>query len=381
MTSNPTQLKAAAVALALLALLLTGCEGEPDPSKQPLRLGVIVEATGPYASLGVAGRNGMQLAVEQANANGGINGRQVELLYRNDVSSAEAMQQGMRDLIAANVEVILGPMTSKTAMQLIPAANDAGIVLMGGTTLSRLLAGHDDQFFRTIRHDNPDAKGIAQYFRKRLGLTRISVIVEDSNPPYSEPWMLDFKRYMANEAGEMAPALHFSRNEQTDYAALAKQLIAQQPQAVVLVSSALDAAMLANQLRLLEPQLPLAGSIWAAEDALLQLGGKAVEGLVSIQPYQLRDPSPLFSRFRSDYERRFKAPIDSPAIVGYDATNVVLQALRERKPSETVKQALLRVRKFQGVQQLISLDGFGDIDSDSNIFLKVVRNGQFIDVP
>jgi hypothetical protein len=55
--------------------------------------------------------------------------------------------------------------------------------------------------------------------------------------------------------------------------------------------------------------------------------------------------------------------------------------LRERKPNETVKQALLRVRKFQGVQQLISLDGFGDIDSDSNIFLKVVRNGQFIDVP
>lgn len=381
MTSNPMQLKAAAVALALLALLLTGCEAEPEPGKQPLRLGVIVEATGPYASLGVAGRNGMQLAVEQANANGGINGRPVELLYRNDVSSAEAMQQGMRDLIAANVEVILGPMTSKTAMQLIPAANDAGIVLMGGTTLSRLLAGHDDQFFRTIRHDNPDAKGIAQYFRKRLGLTRISVIVEDSNPPYSEPWMLDFKRYLANEAGEMAPALHFSRNEQTDYAALAKQLIAQQPQAVVLVSSALDAAMLANQLHLLEPQLPLAGAVWAAEDALLQLGGKAVEGLVSIQAYQLHDSSPLFSRFRSAYERRFKASIDSPAIVGYDATNVVLQALRERKPSETVKQALLRVRKFQGVQQLISLDGFGDIDSDSNIFLKVVRNGQFIDVP
>jgi branched-chain amino acid transport system substrate-binding protein len=381
MTSNPMHLKAAAVALALLALLLTGCEGEPDPSKRPLRLGVIVEATGPYASLGVAGRNGMQLAVEQANANGGINGRPVELLYRNDVSSVDTMQQGMRDLIAANVEVILGPMTSKTAMQLIPAANDAGIVLMGGTTLSRLLAGHDDQFFRTIRHDNPDAKGIAQYLRKRLGLTRISVIVEDSNPPYSEPWMLDFKRYLANEAGEMAPALHFSRNEQTDYAALAKQLIAQQPQAVVLVSSALDAAMLANQLHLLEPQLPLAGAVWAAEDALLQLGGKAVEGLVSIQAYQLRDPSPLFSSFRSDYERRFKAPIDSPAIVGYDATNVVLQALRERKPNETVKQALLRVRKFQGVQQLISLDGFGDIDSDSNIFLKVVRNGQFIDVP
>ncbi|MBX9915362.1 MAG: ABC transporter substrate-binding protein [Pseudomonadaceae bacterium] len=381
MTSNLGLLKVAAVALALLALWLSGCEAEPDPSTQPLRLGVIVEATGPNASLGVAGRNGMQLAVEQANANGGINGRQVELLYRNDVSTPEAMQQGMRDLIAANVEAILGPMTSRTAMHLIPAANDAGIILMGGTTLSRLLAGHDDQFFRTIRHDNPDAKGIAQYFRKRLGLARISVIVEDSNPPYSEPWLLDFKRYLASEAGEMAPELHFSRNEQTDYAALAKQLMAQQPQGVVLVTGALDAAMLATQLHNIEPKLPLAGAVWAAEDALLQLGGQAVEGLISIQAYELRDPSPLFSSFRSAYERRFKAPVDSPAIVGYDATNVLLQALRERKPNETLKKALLRVRKFQGVQQSISLDGFGDIDSDSQVFLKVVRNGQFIDVP
>ncbi|MDO8698313.1 MAG: ABC transporter substrate-binding protein, partial [Pseudomonas sp.] len=268
MTSSPRQLKRSVAALALLALLLGGCGAESD-SSQPVRLGVMVEATGPYASLGVAGRNGMQLAVEQANANGGIHGRPIELLYRNDVSNPEVTQQGINELIAAKVEAILGPMTSKTAVQLIPLATNAGILLMGGTTLSRLLAGHDDQYFRIVRHDNPDAKGIARYLRKRLGLARISVIVEDSNPPYTEPWMLDFNRYLAAEAGEMQPPLHFIRSAQTDYAALAQQLLAQQPQAVVLLTSALDAAMLATQLRQLEPQLPLAGAIWAAEDVLL----------------------------------------------------------------------------------------------------------------
>ncbi|MFZ3186261.1 MAG: ABC transporter substrate-binding protein [Pseudomonas sp.] len=379
MTSSPRQLKRSVAALALLALLLGGCGAEPD-SSQPVRLGVMVEATGPYASLGVAGRNGMQLAVEQANANGGIHGRPIELLYRNDVSNPEVTQQGINELIAAKVEAILGPMTSKTAVQLIPLATNAGILLMGGTTLSRLLAGHDDQYFRIVRHDNPDAKGIARYLRKRLGLARISVIVEDSNPPYTEPWMLDFNRYLAAEAGEMQPPLHFIRSAQTDYAALAQQLLAQQPQAVVLLTSALDAAMLATQLRQLEPQLPLAGAIWAAEDVLLQLGGRAVEGLVSIQAYDLHDSTPAFSAVRTAYEQRFKAPIDSPAIVGYDATNVVLRALRERQANETLKQTLLRLRKFQGLQYGISLDGFGDIDIDSPVFLKIVRGGQFADV-
>lgn len=369
------------IALLLGSGLLASCGNNASDAVKPLRLGVIVEATGPYASLGVAGRNGMQLAVEQANASGGINGRPIELLYRNDLTSPAAIEQAGHELIEAKVEAILGPMTSTTAGKLLPLVNDAGVVLMGGTTLSRLLAGHDDYFFRTTRHDNPDAKGIAAYFHQRLALQRISVIVEDSNPAYSEPWMLDFTRYLNQQGGELAPALHFTRSPQTDYPALAKQLLAQQPEAVLLVCSALDGAMLATQLRLIEPQLKLAGAIWAAEDVLLQLGGKSVEGLISVQAYQLNSTEPRFSAFRSAYEQRFKTTIDSPAAVGYDTANVLLRALRERKPSESVKQTLLRLRTFQGIQQPINLNGFGDIDTDTPVFLKEVRNGQFSELP
>lgn len=144
--------------LALLLAVLAACGAGQDLSQQSPHIGVIVEATGPNASLGVAGRNGIQLAVEQANANDGINGRPIERLYRNDACDTAAAQQDMHQLIAAKVEAVLGPMTSKTAMLLAPIANDSGTVLMGGSTLSRLLAGHDDYYFRTVRHDNPDAK-------------------------------------------------------------------------------------------------------------------------------------------------------------------------------------------------------------------------------
>jgi ABC-type branched-subunit amino acid transport system substrate-binding protein len=74
MSSSPRQRAYATVALAFL-VLLTGCGAEQGPNKQPPRLAVIVEASGPNASLGVAGRNGMQLAVGQTNASGSIHGR------------------------------------------------------------------------------------------------------------------------------------------------------------------------------------------------------------------------------------------------------------------------------------------------------------------
>src|SRR3990167_4491213 len=138
------------------ALLLAACE-EQASAPPPIRLGVIVDVSGPSASLGLAGRNGMQLAVEEANAAGGIQGRPVELLYRDDGFDPQRARQAAAELIAIPVEAALGPMTSLIAEQLAPQFTEAGILLMGGTPLSPLLAGRDDQFFRTLSHTNPDA--------------------------------------------------------------------------------------------------------------------------------------------------------------------------------------------------------------------------------
>ena len=60
-----------------------------------------------------------------------------------------------------------------------------------------------------------------------------------------------------------------------------------------------------------------------------------------------------------------------------DRRGVLVQALRQRQADESLKQALLRIRSFQGVQQLISFDGFGDVDSPAR--LKIIHAGQFID--
>lgn len=358
--------------IALLAGLLLGCE----PPK-PVYIGVIVDASGPTASLGIAGRNGMQLAIEQANATGGIHGRPIEPLFKDDAFNPQIAQQATRELLTAKVEAILGPMTSKIAIQIMPLANEAGVLLMGGTAISPLLAGKDDQFFRTLSHKNPDALSIAQYLHQHLGLQRVSVIVEQSNQVFTEPWLSDFQGYYAAAGGSLQHTVRFTNNPQLDYAALAKQALVDQPQAVLLICSALDAALLATQLRQQRPDLPLAAASWAAADALLDMGGRAVEGLISAQAYDMHDQSAAFVAFRQAYELRFKTPIDTAAMVGYNAANVLLQALRERQPGESLKHTLLRLRKFQGVQQTVIFDDFGDVDS--RVFIKVIRAGQFAD--
>lgn len=115
---------------------------------------------------------------------------------------------------------------------------------------------------------------------------------------------------------------------------------------------------------------------WAAADALLEMGGRAVEGMITGQAYDLSDQSPAFLAFKQAYQQRFGQSIDTAAVTAYNATQVLLHALRERQPQESLKQTLLRIRHFASLQQPIDLDEFGD--SASRFYLMVVRQGRFI---
>ena len=363
-----------------LLILLTGlCLSACEPTEQaqpPIRLGVIIDTSGPTSSLGIAGRNGMQLAVEQSNAAGGIHGRQIELLQRDDGFNLQQASHAASELIDAKVDAVFGPMTSLIAEQLAPQFTAAGILLMGGTPLSPLLAGRDDQFFRILSHTSPDALGIVQYLRQQLGIDQVTVLIEDSNHTFTRPWLAAFQRYLASEGGSIGQTIAFTRDAQTDFAALATQALADQPRAVILISNALDTAMLATQLRQQNPQLVLATPAWAAADALLEMGGSAMEGIITGQAYDLNDQSPAFTAFKHTYQQRFGQPIDTAAVTAYNATQVLLTALRERQPQESPKQALLRIRHFVGLQKPIDLDEFGD--AESRFYMMVVRQGRFV---
>lgn len=362
--------------LLLASLLLSACEPSAEQPIEPIRLGVIVDTSGPTSSLGIAGRNGMQLAVEQTNAAGGIHGRPIELLQRDDGFNPQQAAQAATELIDAKVDAVFGPMTSLIAEQLAPQFTAAGVLLMGGTPLSPLLAGRDDQFFRILSHTSPDALGIAQHLQHQLGIGQVTVLIEESNHTFTRPWLADFQRYFAAEGGSVSQIIAFTRNAQTDFATLAQQALANKPRAVILISNALDTAMLATQLRQKNSHLVLATPAWAAADALLEMGGRAVEGMITGQAYDLSDQSPAFLAFKQAYQQRFGQSIDTAAVTAYNATQVLLHALRERQPQESLKQTLLRIRHFASLQQPIDLDEFGD--SASRFYLMVVRQGRFI---
>ncbi len=358
-------------ALIALSLLVTACS---DP--EPIRLGFIAGLSGANAYFGVAARNGTQLAVEQHHADTTKPVRSVQLIIRDDELSPEQGKKMLAQLLEQRVHAVIGPMTSNVAMALAPMATEAGVLLMGGPVSTYLLNSRDDQFFRTIGSNNEPARLMAAYLRQQHDVVRVSLIVDNRNKAYTDSWAGHFNTRLAELGGSIVQNTAFDSSTAPDYAQVASQALEQNTQAVMLITSALDAALLINQLRQQQDSLVIAAAEWAGSGKLIELGGNAVENVIVAQYINMQDTSPAFSAFRDAFTKRFGEAPGFPAMTAYNATRVVLQGLGEQRDEESLKQTLLRLRQFEGVQRAIEFDAYGDTNIPT--YITYIRNGQYL---
>ncbi|GFE59388.1 ABC transporter substrate-binding protein [Geobacter sp. AOG1] len=352
------------------AMLLAACQ------KEPVRLGFVGGITGRSADLGVAGRNGAMLAVEQKNAAGGINGHLVELLIRDDGQSPDAARRVVAELIGRDVEIIIGPMTSSIAMATVPLVNSSKTVMLSPTVTTTDLAGKDDNFLRVIATTRDYASKSARYQAEKLGHRTVAAIYDLDNRSYTESWINDFRTTLESLGGRMAAVKSFRSGDDTVFSEEAKGLLSSRPDVVLVVCNAVDAAMICQQVRKLKPSQPIVMAEWASTQRLIELAGAAVESVHVAQYLDHNDHSERYQNFRRAYQERFGQEPGYAGIAGYDSATVALAALARRKAGTSIKEAILAIRTFQGVQQTITIDRFGD--ADRRTFITTIRNGQYV---
>lgn len=357
-------------ALLALALTLAGCS-EP----QPVRLGFVGGLSGRVADLGIAGRNGVILAVEDWNGRGGINGRPIELLIRDDRQDAEVARAAFRELVAGGVEVVIGHMTSSMSVATVPIANERGVLMVSPTTTTDTLAGIDDQFLRVISPTRGYAAKNARYQAEILKRRRVAAIYDLRNEAYTKSWFDNFRAEFEALGGEVSEPLTFASGPEVDFYALAQRLLEAAPEAVLILANSVDAALLCQQIRKLDPQVGISLSEWAATERLVELGGTAVEGVLIAQFFDRASNDPRYLDFRSRFVQRFSQEPGFAGVAGYDAAQVVLSARAQTDGAGGLKQRILAIGEFSGVQGPLRIDRFGD--ADRRTYLTTVRNGNF----
>ena len=356
--------------LALAGLALLGCE-----PPQPIRIGFLGGLSDRASDVGEAGRNGVQLALEQRNAAGGVHGRPLELVARDDAQTREIAAKGANELIEAKVEAIVGPFASAMAAAALPHINRKQVVMVSPTITSMDFYGNDDYLFRINRTTRDNAHDYARRLFAQ-GQRRVAVAYDLRNRSFTESWFREFESAFSGLGGRTVAAVTLESRPDADFGEVMRTMLAGEPDGLMFVAAAIDLTRLCQQAKLQAPQMPIAAAEWAASEKLIELGGKALEGLVIVQAFDRDDQSEHYQAFRSAYFKRFQREPGYSSVLAYDAATALFDAMERRGADETLKQALVRYAPFQGLQQQIAFDANGD--TPRTVYFTQIRDGRYV---
>lgn len=355
-----------------LVWVIVGCAGNP-----PVRVGFIAELTGVQSEVGVYGRDGALLALETINDAGGIGGRPLELLVRDDLGTHEGAKAAAEELVDADVVAIVGHMISELALTADHVTEPAEMVLFSPTAASEVFTRNDDLFFRIASPLSLQTTVFAHYIFEQRGVTSIAIVYDADNAAFSEQYVEKFSASYTALSGQVVKAISIASSAQPDFAVLVDELRQAAPAGVLFVTSPVDTALLIQHIRLAEWRPELFSSSWAGTAALIQDGGQAVDGLIVAFVYNINNQSPAYLDFKARYETRFGRQPTFAAALAYETMMILAEALEKTSgQSDGLPQALREIQDFPVLGGNISLDDFGDVIRP--IYLIQVQDGQFI---
>lgn len=347
---------------------------------EPIFIGFSGQLSGAYADLGIKGRDGVMLAVEHINAKGGIAGRSLKLIVQDDKGTPEGTLSADKKLIDANVVAIIGHMTSGQTMAALPVVEKAGMVLISPTTSTVELTGRDDFFFRVAATCTTEARILSRHIYKNRNVHRLAVVLDTDNAAYSNAYLDAFSKVFKEAGGDVIGEWRFSSIGKPDFNQIAEDMKTREPDAALIIASPLDTALIAQKIKAVNPLILLFSSAWGQTDAMLQYGGKAVEGIEIILYFDSNSQNPLFRKFSSQYYGKFGHEPSFAGGSGYEAMQVLAAALEKTKGQKAgIREALKEIRDVDGLQGTISMDRYGDVRRTH--FLHIVENGKFITKP
>lgn len=343
--------------------------------RPPIVLGFVGNLTGKGADLGVDCRRGTELAIVHANRNGGVNGRMVELQAVDDGQNEEQATEAVRGLLAQALPAIIGHTTSAMSLATLPLVDGSSTLMVSPTTSTPLLQDRDDNFIRSCVVASAAAASMARYLRREAGVRRAGVVYDVGNKAYTGQWYENFSRTFLEEGGETVEGFTFTSESDAGLFSLVKEMRGRDMDVLVIVANSVDGAMLCQQVRKIGWAVPLALADWAATERLIDLGGEAVENVIISQFFNRMSDKPEYVQFKREFVESYKSEPGFGALHAYNATKMVLESMARQESGESLKQAILRISRFQGLQDDIVINRFGD--SNHPTYIGVILNGKF----
>jgi len=362
--------------LAIAILLVVGCKKAPSVGEsQEVVIGEFASLTGGTASFGQSSHKGVQMAVDEANEAGGVLGKKIRLVSEDNQSKAGESATVVRRMISRDqIVALIGEVASSRSLEAAPIAQQNKIPMISPASTNPKVTEVGDYVFRVCFIDPFQGAVLAKFMLDR-GWKNAAVLT-DVKQDYAVGLTEFFKQYFTKHGGTIVSEQSYSSGDK-DFKAQLTSIRATNPQAILVSGYYNEAGLIASQARELDLTVPLLGGDGWDSPSLVDVAGPAMEGNFFSNHFSAEDTSPAVQNFLKKFKAKYNEDPDAMAALGYDATNLLLDAMKRAGSTESagLRDAIASSKDFPGVTGSITLDEKRNASKPAVIL--IVKDGKF----
>ncbi len=323
----------------------------------PIVVGYYGDLSGRTSSFGQSTKNGVEMAADEINKAGGIDGRTIQIITEDDQGEPNKAATVVTKLINQDkVVALLGEVASSNSLAAAPKAQAAKVPMISPSSTNPAVTQVGDYIFRVCFIDPFQGEVMAKFSANNLKAKRAAILY-DFNSDYSRGLYQFFKRSFTGFGGQIVSEQSYTQGDR-DFSGQLTAIRSANPDVIYVPGYYGEVGVIANQTKQLGIKAPLLGGDGWDAPQLWQLGGASLNGDYISNHYSVDDPSPAIKKFVADYKGRYNMPPDALAALGYDSMKVLGDAIKRAGTTENTKlrDAIGQTKNFPGVTGQISID-------------------------
>ncbi|MGC2775657.1 MAG: ABC transporter substrate-binding protein [Bradyrhizobium sp.] len=349
-------------------------------SGAPIKIANVAELSGGGATVGNNWKNGIDLAVEEINAKGGILGRKIEVSHADSQSNPGVARAQVQKALDGEPYVLLGPGYSGSVKVTAPLAAEAGITqIMGGEAAELTLAGNKF-LFRTSFGQQSSMPKVAKYVNDELKAKSVAVVWvnNDFGRGGRDVITKEFNRLGIKVAADLS-----TEAGQADFAADVSKIKAAAPDAVFIYVNEEESARILKEIKRQGVTAPLIGETTLVGQKVIELAGDAANGARGHVGLTTDAPVEAIKAFRDRFVKKYNYVPDHNGLKGYlaiymvKATTEKMGKVDSKAFADTLHGLTIKTSTEPNILMDVTFDQNGDIDRQG-FLVEVVEGKQVV---
>jgi branched-chain amino acid transport system substrate-binding protein len=349
-------------------------------STAPIKLADVVELSGGGATVGTNWKNGIDLAIEEINAKGGILGHRLEVTHADSQSNPGVARAQAQKALDGEPYVLLGPGYSGSVKVTAPLAAEAGIAQIMGGEAAELTRGGNKFLFRTSFGQQSSMPKVAKYIHDEVKANSVAIVWvnNDFGKGGRDVITQEFGRLGVKVAADIS-----TEAGQADFAADVAKIKAAAPDAVFIYVNEEESARILKELKRQGVTVPLIGETTLIGQKVVELAGDAANGARGHVGLTTDAPVELVKAFREKFVKKYNYVPDHNGIKGYlaiymiKATTEKMGKVDPKAFADNLHGLTIKAADEPGILMDVTFDQNGDIDRQG-FLVEIVEGKQVV---